>query len=205
MMLIEIMNKGSVPYYGLNNDFTVVSVFGILFSFVSGKYTVCNVCGLRSPSFEFKFLAWSSTAQSVCQRAFSLLAIWCLRHWVRIMHSAEEDNLSPFDSKIACLCQSIENKNNKHTHTYIYIHTYTYTYSYSMLELIMQGMQQKLQKYCLQCKKNTWHVESNYILQPSKYFIIIVNRFGYINNNDTKDRCSIQLCLVSMNLAWRLP
>ena len=27
---------------------------------------------------KFKFLAWSSIAQSVCQRAFSLLAIWCL-------------------------------------------------------------------------------------------------------------------------------
>ena len=33
--------------------------------------------------------------------------------WVRIPHSAEEDNLSPFDSKIACLCQSIEINNNK--------------------------------------------------------------------------------------------
>ena len=32
--------------------------------------------------------------------------------WVRILHSAEEDNLSPFDSKIACLCQSIEIKTN---------------------------------------------------------------------------------------------
>ena len=37
--------------------------------------------------------------------------------WVRILHSAEEDNLSPFDSKIACLCQSIKINNNK----YIYI------------------------------------------------------------------------------------
>ena len=54
------------------------------------------------------FLAWSSIAQSVCQWAFSLLAIWCLRP------SAEEDNLSPFDSNIACLCQSIEINNNKH-------------------------------------------------------------------------------------------
>ena len=32
---------------------------------------------------------------------------------VQILHSAEEDNLSPFDLKIACLCQSIE-INNKH-------------------------------------------------------------------------------------------
>ena len=61
------------------------------------------------------FLAWSSIAQSVCQRAFSLLMIWCLRPWwVRILLSAEEDNLSPFDSIIACLCQSIEINNNKH-------------------------------------------------------------------------------------------
>ena len=27
--------------------------------------------------------------------------------WVRILHSAEEDDWSPFDSKIACLCQSM--------------------------------------------------------------------------------------------------
>ena len=39
--------------------------------------------------------------------------VWCLRSWVRILHSAEEDDLSPFDSNIACLCQSIE-INNKH-------------------------------------------------------------------------------------------
>ena len=39
--------------------------------------------------------------------------------WVRILHSAEEDNLSPFDSKIACLCQSIE-MNNK----YVYVHVH---------------------------------------------------------------------------------
>ena len=32
---------------------------------------------------------------------------------VRILPSAEEDNLSPFDSNIACLCQSIEINNNK--------------------------------------------------------------------------------------------
>ena len=52
--------------------------------------------GLSSSSF----LAWSSIAQSVCQRTFSLLAIWCLRPLVRILHSPEEDNLSPFDSNL---------------------------------------------------------------------------------------------------------
>ena len=34
---------------------------------------------------------------------------------VRISNSAEQDNLSPFDSKIACLCQNIAINNKKHT------------------------------------------------------------------------------------------
>ena len=33
-------------------------------------------------------------------RAFSLLAIWCLGPRVQILHSAEEHNLSPFESKL---------------------------------------------------------------------------------------------------------
>ena len=66
--------------------------------------------GLSSSSF----LAWSSIAQSVCQRAFSLLANWCLGSRVQILLSAEEHNLSPFDLNIAGLCQSIEINNNKH-------------------------------------------------------------------------------------------
>ena len=65
-------------------------------------------------AIEFKFLAWSSIAQSVCQREFRLLVIRFQRPWVRILRSAEEDNLSPFDSKFACLCQSIKIYNNKH-------------------------------------------------------------------------------------------
>ena len=69
----------------------------------------------------------------------------------------------------------------------------TPTCTSSMQELIKQGMKQKLEKSCFQCKKNTWHVESNYILQPPKYLIIVVNRFGYINNNFSKDRCSIPM------------
>ena len=66
---------------------------------------------------EFKFLAGSSIAQSVCQRAFRLLAIWYLRPWVRILHSAEENNVSPFDPNIVCLCQSIDINNNKYNQT----------------------------------------------------------------------------------------
>ena len=68
--------------------------------------------GLSSSSF----LAWSSIAQWVCQQAITLLANRCLRPWVRILYSAEENNLSPFDSNIACLCQSIDINNNKHVY-----------------------------------------------------------------------------------------
>ena len=63
----------------------------------------------------------------------------------------------------------------------------------SMQNLILQGLQQKLQKSCSLCKKNTWHVKSSYILQPPKYLILFVNRFSYINNNVTKDKCSIPM------------
>ena len=58
---------------------------------------------------------------------------------------------------------------------------------------ILLGMKQKLKKSCFQCKKNTRHIKSNYLLQPPKYLIIVVNRFRYINNIFTKDRCSIPM------------
>ena len=61
------------------------------------------------------------------------------------------------------------------------------------LNLIMQGLQQKLEKSCFRCNKNTWHVESNHILQPPNYLIIVVNRFKYINNQFAKDKCSIPM------------
>ena len=60
-----------------------------------------------------------------------------------------------------------------------------------MQNLILQGLQQKLQKTCSRCNKNTWRVESNYMLQPPKYLLLFANRFWYININATKDRCSI--------------
>ena len=67
------------------------------------------------------------------------------------------------------------------------------TYTSSMRDLILQGMQQKITKTCSRCNKNTWHVELNYILQPPKYSLLIVNRFRYTNNNVTKSRCSIPM------------
>ena len=47
-------------------------------------------------------------------------------------------------------------------------------------------MQQKLQKSCFRCYKNTWYIDSNHILQLPKYLIHIVNWFDYIDNNATK-------------------
>ena len=99
----------------------------------------------------FKFLAWSSIAQSVCQRAFSLLAIWCLGPRVQILHSAEEHNLSPFDLNIACLCQSIEINNNKYVFTQLYF--------YWLLELLVSVDYVLLFPVNLLCKfwnKTTW-------------------------------------------------
>ena len=62
-----------------------------------------------------------------------------------------------------------------------------------MQDLILQALQQKLQKSCSPCNKNTWHVESSYMLQSPKYVVLFVNRFRYINNNVTKDRWSIPM------------
>ena len=75
------------------------------------KWAECSL--IIGTGCRVQVFAWSSIAQSVCQRAFSLLAIWCLGPRVQILHSAEEHNLSPFDLNIACLCQSIEIKNNR--------------------------------------------------------------------------------------------
>ena len=63
----------------------------------------------------------------------------------------------------------------------------------SMQDLILHGLQQKLQKSCFRCDKNTWHVDSSYILHPPNYLILIVNGFRYTNDNVTKDRCSIPM------------
>ena len=63
----------------------------------------------------------------------------------------------------------------------------------SMQNLILEGLQKKLQKSCSRCNKNTRHVDSSYILQPPKYLLLFVNRFRYINNNITKDKWPIPM------------
>ena len=50
----------------------------------------------------------------------------------------------------------------------------TPTCTSSMQEWIMQRLQQKLEKSCFRCKKKTWHVESNYILQPSNILLLLL-------------------------------
>ena len=63
----------------------------------------------------------------------------------------------------------------------------------SMQNLILEGLQQKLQKSCSRCNENTWHIESSYLLQHPKYLLVFVNRIRYINNNITKGRCPIPM------------
>ena len=66
------------------------------------------------------------------------------------------------------------------------------TLTYTSARLGITKKEQKLQKSCSWCNKNTWHVELSYILQPPKYLLLIVNRlFRYTTNNVPKDRCSI--------------
>ena len=117
-----------MPDSSLTTSPTGASLSDILFSFVWEKYIVCDVCGLRSPSFESSSVLY----------------------------------ISPTDTP-------------------------------SMQNLILEGLHQKLQKSCSRCNKNIWHIQSSYILQPPKYLLLFVNRFRYLNNNITKDRCPIPL------------
>ena len=128
LMLINIIHKGSMPDSSSTISPTGASLSDILFSFVLEKYIVCDVCGLRSPSFESSSVLY----------------------------------ISPTDTS-------------------------------SMQNLTLEGLQQKLQKSCSRCNKNTRHIESSYILQPPKYLLLFDNRFRYINNDITKDRCPIPM------------
>ena len=55
----------------------------------------------------------------------------------------------------------------------------------SMQNLLLQGLRQKLQNSCSRCYMNTWHVESNYILQLPKYLLLFVYRLRYADKNVT--------------------
>ena len=66
--------------------------------------------------YRVQVFAWSSIAQLVCRWAFGLLEIRFQRPWVRILHSAEEDNLSPSVSISLPCCQCIKINANKYVH-----------------------------------------------------------------------------------------
>ena len=112
LMLINVIHKGAMPDSSSTTYPMGDSLSDILFSFVLEKYVVCDVCGLRSPSFESSSVLY----------------------------------ISPTDTS-------------------------------STQNLILQGLQQKLQKSCSRCNKNTWHVESSYLLQPPNFCFCFVNRF----------------------------
>ena len=48
------------------------------------------------------------------------------------------------------------------------------THTYSTQELVLQGMQQKLEKFCFRCKGNTWHVEYNYIYSLQSIWLLLL-------------------------------
>ena len=52
---------------------------------------------------------WRLCDETECQNSIP-------KSLVQILHSAEDDNLSPFEFRIACLCQSIEINNNKYAY-----------------------------------------------------------------------------------------
>ena len=52
LMLIDIINKGSMPDSSSTTYPVGASISYILFSFVLDKHIVCDLCGLRSPPFE---------------------------------------------------------------------------------------------------------------------------------------------------------
>ena len=63
-MLINIIHKGSMPDSSSTISPTGASLSDILFSFVSEKYIVCDVCGLRSPSFESSSVLYISSTDT---------------------------------------------------------------------------------------------------------------------------------------------
>ena len=53
MILVELINEGSVPYSGSNdNNSTEVSLSEIILSFMLEIYIVWDACGLRTLSFK---------------------------------------------------------------------------------------------------------------------------------------------------------
>ena len=120
-MILYLHNDNEFRIYMYMYVCVCVCIYVCVYTYMSGSEVEWAECLLIIGTGCRVFLAWSSIAQSVCQQAFSLLANRCLRPLVPILHSAEEDCLSPFDSNIACLCQSIEINNNKHVYMHVWL------------------------------------------------------------------------------------
>ena len=72
LMLINIIHKGSMPDSSSTTSPTGASLSDILFSFVLEKYIVCDVCGLRSPSFESSSVLYISPTGTSSMQNFIL-------------------------------------------------------------------------------------------------------------------------------------
>ena len=82
-MLIENINKGSVSYRSSNDNNSIgVSLSDILSSFMLEKYTVCFVCGLRSPSVPMALAHPLYPIRSRSRNKHRILWVgWCVSAW----------------------------------------------------------------------------------------------------------------------------
>ena len=123
--LMSILNNGSIHCFTSNCDFTITSYDGYLsdysFSFVLEQYTVCDVYGLRSPSFQSNSVLYITSIDDA-----------------------------------------------------------------SLEELVMQELEGRLGKSCFKCKRNTRHLCSKQFLKPTKYLIINVIHYSYVDNQFIK-------------------
>ena len=71
-MLINIIHKGSLPDPNSTTYPMGASLSDIFFSFVFEKYIVCDVCGLRSPSFESSSVLYISPTDTSSMQNFIL-------------------------------------------------------------------------------------------------------------------------------------
>ena len=143
LMLLNIIHKVSLPDSSSTTYPTGASLSDILFSFVLEKYIVCDVCGLRSPSFASSSVLY----------------------------------ISPTDTS-------------------------------SMQNLILEGLQQKLQKSCSRCNKNTWHVDQAiYCNLQNICFSLLIDLYTFMIMSPKINApylCIRPLGLVPLNLAYGL-
>ena len=64
LLLIEIMDKGFGPCPTNDNINSKGSFSELLFPFVLGKYTICDICTMKSPAFETTSLLYVTPADS---------------------------------------------------------------------------------------------------------------------------------------------